>query len=252
LHRGRPEQASLLLRQASEANPDDARIRRHLASSLTQEGKSAEAIYQLRQAIEHSPDDPALYVELGELYLRQSQPHAAREQAILALEHNRQLAEAWLLKGRSEKAAGQLDASIDSLHRAASYDPACAETRLELADTWLKSGEPLRALTALEVHNSGFAEDQIPIPAVNLTGQALLDLKQYQRATRLLTDATTRPDATVETWISLSRAQLLAGDADSAHLTALSAQHAFPGDPAARRWLDQLALDTDPSLQASR
>lgn len=252
LYKGRADEATQLLSRACEANPEDCRIRHHLANSLVEQGQIESAIAQLKLAIEQSPDDPGLHVELGKLLLRQGQPFAARQQANLALGFNRQLSAAWLLRGQSERAAGQLDEAVDSLHRAAAYNDGCPATCLELAAAWIQKGEPLRALTTLEIHNSGFAEDQIPLDAVDLTGQALLALQQYDRAARMLAEATARPDATAEVWILLSRSQFLSGDYSSAQLTALSAQHAFPNHPGVVQWLSQLKSGADPSLQAAR
>jgi Tfp pilus assembly protein PilF len=252
LHRGRPDEASRFLEQACEASPEDARIRRHLASSYVQNGRRELAIHELKQALDQSSSDPALHVELGKLYLEQGQPHAAREQAMLALQLNRQLADGWLLKGQSEKAANQLDLAIESLHRSAHYNPECRETRLQLAECWALKGEPLRALTAIEIHNASYADDQIPIHAVELTGQVLMDLKQYFRATEWLADAVRRNDATPETWILLSRAQWASGDPSAAQLTALSAQQAFPENSALPELLATMDQAADVSLHAAR
>ncbi len=252
LYKGHADEATRLLVDACAANPEDCRIRHHLATALVEQGQIDSAITQLNMAIGQSPDDPGLHVELGKLYLRQGQPYAARQQANLALQLNRQMATAWLLRGRSERAAGQLDEALDSLHRAAAYDGGCQETRLELAAAWIQKAEPLRALTTLEAHNSGYAPDQVPLEAVELTGRALVGLQQYQRASRLLSDATHREHASPDVWILLSRAQLLSGDPSSAQLTAISAQRAFPNDPAVAQWLNQLNSDADPSLQAAR
>ncbi len=252
LHRGRPAEASRFLRQACDTSPEDTRIRRHLASSLTESGQTDLAVYELKQAIEQSAVDPATHVELGTLLLAQGQPHAAREQAMLALDLDRQLAEAWLLKGKSEKAANQLQVAIDSLHRAANYDQDNRETRLELAECWAASGEPLRALTAIEIHNASYADDQIPIHAIELAGRVMIDLKQYFRATQMLGEATGRNDATAQTWILLSRAQWAAGDRSTALLTALSAQQAFPENSELPDLIAILNSESDGSLHAAR
>lgn len=252
LHRGRPAEASRFLRQACDTCPEDTRIRRHLASSLTESGRADLAIYELKQAIEQSSVDPATHVELGTLLLAQGQPHAAREQAMLALELNRQMSEAWLLKGRCEKADNQLQVAIDSLHRAANYNPESRETRLELAECWAASGEPLRAMTAIEIYNANYADDQIPIHAVELAGRVMMDLKQHSRAAQILAGATRRNDATAETWILLSRAQLAAGDRSTAQLTAMSAQQSYPENPEIPILIAMLNSESDGSLQAAR
>ena len=252
LYKGQTDEATRLLSQACEANPEDCRIRHHLASSLVEQGQIERAIAQLKLAIEQSPEDPALPVELGKLSLHQGQPYAARQQANHALDINRQMAAAWLLRGRSEREAGQLDDALDSLHRAAACSECCPSTRLELAAVWIQKGEPLRALTNLEIYNSDFAEDRIPMDAVHLTGHSLVELQQYERARQILQPATSRNESTPEIWILLSRAQYLAGDVSAAQLTAASARQVFPDNPEISRWLDALSTDVDPALQAAR
>ncbi len=252
LHRSRADEATTLLRQACAATPDDPRVHRHLAAALVEQNEIEPAIAQLRLAIEKAPDDPALHVEIGRLYLRVSRPNEARHHAMLALEFDRRSSEAWLLRGLSEKSTGQLDQALDMLHRAAVHDPHNMGTRLELADTWLLRGEPLRALTALEIHNSGFADEQLPIRAVELTGLALVELQQNERATRMLTAATGREDSTADVWLLLSRSLLQSGDRSGAELAIRSARQVFPENQALRERERQIAEDLDSALQASR
>ncbi len=251
LHLGRTDQAQQLLDQAAHVCPTDQRIRQHLASALVDQGQIDRAIEQLHVGIRHAPSEPTLYVELGDLYLKKHQPHLALESADKALEHNRGLASAWLLKGRSLRAQDDPVGALSSFHRAASFSDNASEIHLEIAKTYSLLGKPMRALTSLEICAQQFAPDQIPVEVVLLTGKTLADLKNYRRAIDILAEGVRRHDAIPEMWIALSQSQLRSGDRSSARLTALSAAKKFPSDTSVISWSTAFTQTTDQKLQAA-
>lgn len=228
LHYGRPDQAENLLSRAVEASPCDQRIRQHLASAMVQQGKVDLAIEQLEMAIDKSCQDPRLHVELGNLYLLKQQPATAAEHASVALRINRQNPCAWTLRGRCQEAQGDLESALASYHRAAGLENVDPQVQIHIAATYRRMGRPLQALNALQVYSENFASEQVPLDAILLTANTLSDLKQYQRATEHLAQATHRQDATPETWLALSRAHEMAGNTSAARLTARNAQQLFP------------------------
>lgn len=252
MHRGQCDEASRLLRQASEADPEDLRIRRHLASSLAQSGRKDLATWELKQTLARCEDDPSVHIDLGKLLLEQGEPHAASAHADKAIEIDHELAEAWLLKGRCDMAAGQHARAVPSLHRAANADPDCREAFLELAECWSATGEPLRALSALDLHNSQFAADQVPLRAVELTGRVLLDLGQHNRASRILAEATRRPETSRAVWLMLVESCHAGGDLVAAQQAARSAQQLYPEDPEISGLVAALNPPADNRLHAAR
>lgn len=252
LHLGQTEKAAEMLEQASAYCPDDARYHAHLATSYARLGRSAQAIHEMKQAVVNDPDNPCQYVGLGQLYLEHNQPHAAAAEADKALALHRQSADAWMLKGRAEKAASQLTQSIESFHRALAIDNNLIEARLEIAEVWQALGQSQRALTELELHNDRFPSDQLPLRAMELTGQVLADMGQFGRATSLLSAATGHPQATAATWRHLSNAWTAAGEPAQAQLAALAGAQAFPESADLQQLANAADAPSSPAWQASR
>jgi predicted Zn-dependent protease len=186
------------------------------------------------------------------LLLEQGEPHAASVHANRAIELDRELADAWLLKGRCDMAAGQHSRAVASLHRAANADSDCREAFLELAACWSATGEPLRALSALDLHNSRFAADQVPLRAVELTGRVLLDLGQHNRASRVLAEATRRPESSRGVWVMLVEACHAGGDIVGAQQAARSAQQLYPEDPEISGLVAAMNPPADNRMQVAR
>ncbi len=240
LHHGRSDQAQQLLSQAVKRSPKNERIRQHLATALLDQGQVDQAVEQLQLALEHAPNDPELHVEIGNLYLIKKQPQLALQHAGLALQQNRQLAAAWVLKGRSQRDQDDLSGALVSFHRAANYESEVTDTQLEIASTCRRLGQPMRALTALELFAQQYPPQQIPTEVMRLTGMVLMELNQFERATETLAAATQAADASSEVWIALSRAQLGSGDESNARLTALTAARKFPGDGTIAAWIQDI------------
>lgn len=244
LHQGESGQAESLLAQAVQACPDDQRIRQHLASAMVEQGKLDEAIAQLETALEHSHHDPRLLVELGNLHLLKQQPGQAMQYADAALRINRQIPCGWILKGRCEAARNSHESALASFHRAAGLNDVPAEVQVYLAETYRTMQRPMQALSALEVYSENFGADQMPMDAVMLMAETLVDLNQTQRAADQLAQATGRSDATSATWIALSQIQELAGDPSAALMTARNAVTVFPNDRDIQAWTASLVDET--------
>ncbi len=230
LHRGDAQQAQSLLQQAAIASPKDQRIRQHLAISLAEQGKLDPAIQQLELAIEHSPHDPRLYVELGKLYYDKGDSQRALQHARVALKIDRQMAEAWVLKGRCEEQQNDFESALASFYRATGMPNAPADTHLDVARVCRNLRRPLQELTALDLYTEQFPKDQIPLDAVMQKAEALVNMQQYRRAVEQLADAARRSDATPEIWIGLSQAKSMSGEQSDAIMTAMRAAERFPGD----------------------
>jgi predicted Zn-dependent protease len=240
LHYGRADQAESLLSQAVDASPCDQRIRQHLATAMVQQGKVDEAIEQLETAIEQCCHDPRLHVELGNLYLQKQQPGTAARYAAEALQINRQNPCAWILQGRCQQAGDDWQSALASFHRAAGLEQADPRVQIHIAETYRHLQRPLQALNALEVYSDNFPEDQVPMDAVLLTADTLMELKQTHRATEQLASATRRPDATAEVWLALGKAHARVGNDSAALVSARQARQLFPDNTQIRDWVASL------------
>ena len=228
LHDGRLGQAESLLSRAAQTRPRDPRIRENLAHALAGQGKLEQAIENMSRAVEKSHGDPLLNVQLGQLYLQAGRTVPASRQAAIALEQNRKLPEAWVLKAETELARNNLETALADFQRALGYSGNLIDSQMKVAMIQRKLGKPMRALSTLENLLQQYPNDKQPEPAVLLASNVLLDLQQHEQAIEILTAATNRRNATSESFVQLSRIQLAAGQQSQARLTVAKASSKYP------------------------
>ena len=228
LHDGRLGQAESLLSRAAQRRPRDPRIRENLAHALAGQGKLDQAIENMSRAVEKSHGDPLLNVQLGQLYLKAGRTVPASRQAAIALEQNRKLPEAWVLKAETELARNNLETALADFQRALGYSGNLIDSQMKVAMIQRKLGKPMRALSTLENLLQQYPNDKQPEPAVLLASNVLLDLQQHEQAIEILTAATNRRNATSESFVQLSRIQLAAGQQSQARLTVAKASSKYP------------------------
>jgi len=140
-----------LLEQALESNPEDVELRLYRAQSMLEEGTAAavEAAEQtLREITEDRPESSRAWVLLGEIAIKQGQSDKAMNAALGGLAHRPTDKTLLLLKARAEAARSPVLAvpTLESLHDLDSSDVGVA---LLLANTYIRAGEPDKALTLL-------------------------------------------------------------------------------------------------------
>lgn len=227
LDQGRLDQAKSAFHEALEYTPENIRIRSHLAETHARSGEYEQAINQMLRVVE-STHDPRHHVALGEMYLAHGQWLQAVRQADTALDGNRKLPEAWVLKGETHFAKGDFQSALACYQRALGLNPDLTAVQLRVAEAYRRRGEPLRSLATLEQLLSRFPRDQQPETALVAKGVALLEVQQLDEAIRLLEQASLRDRASVESFVWLGRAQFMAGRASDARTTFNRAQARFP------------------------
>ncbi len=221
------DKAQECFERAMLENPNDARVMVGLAESLAGQGDLNRAVSIMQRAVSIQ-NDPMLQVRLGETHLANGQWLPARQAAQTAISSGRQLAPAWVLKGRTEAAKGNLAEALSDYQRALSLDPGMREMQLEIAAIYHQLDQPMRALSTIEQYMSEFPEDRIPERAVIAKGVALMELRQYPAAVDVLQAATQLPEATANAFVFLSRAQSLVGETSQARTTLARTQARFP------------------------
>jgi Flp pilus assembly protein TadD len=240
MQRGQIEQAQSLFIQAVAADPDDPRIRAELARTLARNDQLSQAIDEMSKAVELSGGEASYHIELGELYMRFGRLELARENADRALHNNRRLAGAWALRGKIEKAMGQLDQARVSLHRALVHDESQDEIRFLLAQTYFELRQPDRSLAILQAlcQRHGIAE--VPDRYLLLNAQALAAIDQLDPAAELLAKVADRPEPLPEVLLELGRIQMLRGDVANARRTLTRGRDLFADRSEFQAQLDQL------------
>lgn len=230
--KGRFSHAQSCFTRAMDHDPNDPQIQAHLAATLVQKGDLPTAIAHLEKSVQRSGNsNPMNNVRLGELYLANGQWIPARRQAEIALNSDRHLPAAWILKGNTEYAKGSWTDALADFQRALGYQPKNSEVHLHIAETYQKMNQPMRALATVEKLLSHFPADQQPEKVLIAKCDALMNLEHYQSAINVLQVATQKADASVDVFVQLGKAQLLAGQTSQARMTLNRAKILFPNEP---------------------
>lgn len=219
MQRGRSQEAQSLFSRAVEADPDDQRIRAELARTLAHNGQTLPAIEAMTKAVELSGGEAEYLVELGELHMKTGRLDLAREQANHALSNNRRLASAWALRGKVEKAMGQLDQARVSLHRSLVHDENQPEIRFLLSQVYFDLHQPERTLAVLNDLRQRSGMGPLPDEYLLLHARALAAIDQLDPAVELLVAVADRPEPQPEVLLELGRIQVLRGDIANARRT---------------------------------
>lgn len=237
---GQLQRARGFFQQATEQRPDDFRSRANLARTMDQSGELSGAIVQMQQAVEQSGNDPRMLVELGEMYLRAGQYLPAMRQAENALKEDYHLASAWHLKGKVHRARSEWKSALEEFQRAAGLSPGDAQLPLDIAITYRKLGQPLKALASIENLLAQFPVDSQPESALLMKSELLLDQKQHATAIAMLRRATRAQPESAQLVAQLAQAQSQAGQWSDARATLVRGQKQFGRRPIFDQVIKQL------------
>jgi tetratricopeptide (TPR) repeat protein len=144
-------EGKVLLEKALGSNSDDIQFRLLKARSILVEG-SAPAIENARQILqeitEDQPENTEAWVLLGDIAIKQSQPEKAMEAALGGLAYGPNNKSLLLLKARAEAAKSPVLA-IPTLKLLHELEPMDLGTVVLMADTYIKAGEPIKAVILL-------------------------------------------------------------------------------------------------------
>ena len=244
---GQWSQAEILLRQALEASPEDAEVRRQLAEALWHRGAANEAMSHMAAAMRFEPGDAKLAARAGEMALAAAAPEAALSHAEQAICLDPQLASAWALRGRVFRRLNQPDRALADLQRALVFAPASTDVLLELAIMYRERGQPARCLTTLHHLHDTYPPGEEPQTALLLEGLTLMDLKRPQQAAEVLLAATHRGPPNADLFYYLAQAQSAAGKYAEATSAAQQALAVNASHEPSRQLLAYLATLSNPA-----
>ena len=145
-------QGKAILDEALQSNPDDIDLRLLKAKSLLTEGMAPaieNATRILQKIIEDQPEISQAWALLGEISLRQGQLSKAMDAALRGLAHKPNDETLLLLKARTE--AERLPVlAIPTLKMLLELDANDTKTVIRLANTYIKTGEPQKAVNLLK------------------------------------------------------------------------------------------------------
>ena len=233
LQRGRCDEAESLFGQAIETCPVNDRAHAGYAETLWQRGDREKAVSHMEHALRLSGGDPEMLVQLGEMHLARNELDAAAHRAEQAIQTQRQLAPAWVLKGDVQRQRGQFAEALASFHRALAYQEHYPRAQMALADVYRQQSLPQRALATLDSLADHYAPADVPAGVRLQQGLAQKALGRYDDAAESLLAATRTGLATPDVLVHLGEAQMLAGDLSNARLTLAQALQQAPQHAAA-------------------
>jgi len=145
------QEGKVILGKALKSNPTDVRLRLLNARAMLAEGtaqSTADAKALLQTLTEEQPETTEAWVLLGEVALKQGQHNKAMEAALGGLSHTPTDRTLLLLKARAEAARSPVLA-VPTLEVLYKLDPNDIDAAVLLANTYIKAGEPRRAVELL-------------------------------------------------------------------------------------------------------
>ena len=223
LQQGKLDDAEAWFANAIKTNPVDDEAHVQYAELLWRRDLRDDAIKHLEKSVKLSGGNPALVVRLGEMYLAQGDAERAWEQAVQAIQSNRQLPCAWALRGDVRRHQGKLQEALTDYHRSLSFEGHCPHVQLALASIYREQNRPRRALSTLDSLASHYPPDEMPQDLLLEQGLALKALGRHEKAVSLLAQAAQRGEPSAELLFHLAEAQLLSGDTANARLALVAA-----------------------------
>ena len=233
LQRGRSDEAESLFGKAIETCPVNDRAHAGYAEALWQKGDRDKAVSHMEHALRLSGGDPEMLVQLGEMHLARGELDAAAHRAEQAIQTQRQLAAAWVLKGDVERQRRQFAEALASYHRALAHQDHYPRAQMALADVYRQQNSPQRALATLDSLADHYTPTDVPASVRFQQGLAQKALGRYDDAAESLLAATRAGAATPDVLVQLGEAQWLAGDLSNARLTLAKALQDAPQHAAA-------------------
>lgn len=238
--------AELMFQRALEHSEADERAHWGMAEVLWPSGQQESAIAHMATAVKIGGESPELLVRLGEMYFEKGHYAEALRQADAALNFDRQHCGGWALRGRVLQRYGELDAALDSYHRALNQQANLPEVQLAVAQIYQQTGRSQRALHTLvsmmeTPHGGDCAEAWL------LKGHALAALGEQQDARICINQASRIAlEDDTELLVELAKSQLAFGDlAEARHSIGRAMRH----DPYNPQILD-LKNELDASFQS--
>jgi tetratricopeptide (TPR) repeat protein len=252
MHNDQWDQAESAFARAVEACPIDQRARQHYADALWRRGATDEAIDQMKVAVKLSGRDSGLLLELGKMYLDRGKLPEALQQANMAVQTDRGLAEAWALRGDVLRQQGSLEESLGSYLRALNHSPEDRRVCLEVAELYRRMGQPHRALATLQSLSQQYEPGREPARVLYLQGLAHKALGRYQDARHQLALARDRAPPTADLLYHLAEVELIAGHLQSARQNAEEAQRRGADGKATHALIARIEAAQPPSFAGQR
>ncbi len=246
------DEAEKLFAKAVESSPADPDSRRHYAEALWLRGNREEAVAQLLEAGELSPEDASLRVRAAEMLLELGHWELALQSAQVALDLDPKSAGAWAVRGRVRQARGMAREALADFQRSLQYEPSNRGILLELAELYLRTIQPERALVSLQTLADTYPPGEEPQQVLLMEGEVCLSLGRYDDAVAKFATAAVRDKPTAEILWRLGEAEFLAGRPARAVAAAQEALSLDSTHQPSRQLLGRIEMASRPGAQDRR
>jgi Flp pilus assembly protein TadD len=250
LESGQVAEATSLLHQAAEIEPEDGDTRAQLSEALWQSGQRGEALAHAEAACLCERTDARLAVRAGEMRLAEGDLQRANEWSNVAVALDGRSPKAWALRGRTYARLGQHERAIGDFQQALRYAPADTEVLGDLAALYRDRGDQHRALATLHHLLDCYPPGEQPAPALAMAGELYMAIGRPQAASEQLRLASDRGASSADVLCRLAEAEAACGRPRQALVEARRALDADAAHVASRELLTRLtALDGGPPLR---
>jgi tetratricopeptide (TPR) repeat protein len=155
---GNPEVAVRAAERSVELEPNHAWTHLGLAESLAAMGRTGEALESLERAALLDLE-PSARAALARNLLDCGKAERARQEALTAIEEERESKVSWIVLAHAESALGQWEPAVRAWREAVRLDPDNSSARVQLSRALAQSGSPKEALEALQAARERARDD---------------------------------------------------------------------------------------------
>lgn len=205
--------------EALKQSAMDERAHWGFAEAMWNKGDREQATKHMEQAVRLSGGNPDLSVRLGQMQLEQGRLDEASKQAETALSSNRRHPGAWALQGDVLVAWQRWNEALAAYHRALVYQPDFPAVQIAVAELYHRTGRPQRALATLDRLEDEHPLDRMPVRAMWLRSESLVNLGRTREAREMLSEAEKRiTRADTDTMLAIARTRYRLGDFQESQL----------------------------------
>ena len=200
-------------RKAVESKPDFQEGHWAVVSVLLQQDNLTEAEAQVAQTAKYAPNHPQTKYLQAQLAFQKKDFKLAREQAQLVLKAAPNNLQGLLLAGAVELQLNSLPQAQDYLSKVVKAAPAHAPARRLLVVTYLRSGQPAKAMATLL---PGLGQEDIDPELYSVAGETYLQSGDLKRAEEYFAKASQQNPKDAAKRTSLALTHLISGKTDAA------------------------------------
>lgn len=200
-------------RKAVESKPDFLAGHSAVVSVLLQQGNLTEAAAQVAQIVKFAPNHPQTKYLEAQLAYQKKDFKLARDQAQLVLKATPNNVQGLLLAGAIELQLNSLLQAEGYLNKAVQAEPGLASARRQLVVTYLRLGQPAKAMATLL---PGLSQEDIDPELLTVAGETYLQNGDLKRAEEYFAKASQQNPKDSAKRTSLALTHLISGKAEVA------------------------------------